>query len=134
MSAGRAPGLPEATLVWLLLCGLCDARRGRVPNRLTLPVLALAGLRAALAGPEVWPVFLAALAVGLVGFQLGALGGADGKVLAGLAGLWPAALLPAACAAALWGAGRRLAGRRGPFRALPAAALGAALWWLAGAG
>ena len=111
--------LKVLVIVWLAGCAYCDARSGQVPNGLTLPGLALAALVAGLRG---WPelaVFGVAL-ITLAGINsLGAIGGADAKILAALVGLWPEGVPFALAGIALWAAGRRILGRRGNFRALP---------------
>jgi prepilin peptidase CpaA len=83
-----------ASGIGLLACGVAattDLRSRRVPNALTLPLLAAAvplaaldGVHAALAACA---IVVAALAVGTVVHTMGVLGGGDVKLLAGVSAL-----------------------------------------------
>jgi Flp pilus assembly protein protease CpaA len=107
-----------AVLVWLTACAVSDVRRGEIANALTLPALA-AGAAIALGGGWERVVILSAvLAIGLSVYAAGWMGGADMKILAALAGLWPEALPVALIGICAWGLARRLMGLSGNFRAV----------------
>lgn len=116
-----------AVVLWLGICAYCDARRGEIPNALTLPALLLAGLAAVLSGWESVALYGVVLLAVLAAHFLGVMGGADGKILAALAGLWPLGLMTVLAGIFLWIVGRRMVGRKGNFRAgLPVALAAAA--------
>ena len=113
-------------VVWLALCAAWDTRTGRIPNALTLPVLALGGMAAGLAGSGNMACYAIALILALAAYFLGWMGGADAKILVALAGLWPLGLMTVIAGSFLWVVGRRMIGRRGNFRAGLPMALAAA--------
>jgi Flp pilus assembly protein protease CpaA len=119
-----------AVVIWLAICALWDARTGEVPNVLTLPFLALGALVAIWGG---WgSVAFFALTLSILGafYILGGIGGADVKILAALAGLWPESLWVILIGLVLWAAGRKLLGRRGSFRAVVPMFISAVVaWW-----
>jgi prepilin peptidase CpaA len=113
---------------WLLVCAIQDWREGEVSNWLTVPALILAATYALWRGGE----NLSWFAVALVGFSallyLDVVGGADVKILASLAGIWPMAFLGALFAQGLWGVVvLTQKGRGSAFRAVPTYLLGAVI-------
>jgi hypothetical protein len=121
--------LQTITLGWLAACAAWDWRTGRVPNWLTLPAVAVAAVVAVGKGPERAALFAGVGIALLVAWSLGAMGGADAKVLLALAGLWPVGFVGASLALAGWVALRRVAGRGGPYRAAPVIAAGVVGAW-----
>ncbi len=75
----------------LLAACLSDLKAFRIPNAIPLAVIALFLVKAAAMGQAVWPVHIPAfaltLAIGIVAFVFGWLGGGDVKLIAALA-LW----------------------------------------------
>jgi Flp pilus assembly protein protease CpaA len=117
-------------VIWLAICALWDARTGEVPNVLTLPFLAFGALIAVLGGWESAAIFALTLSIFGVFYAMGDIGGADVKILAALAGLWPDSLWVILVGVVLWAAGRKLLGRRGSFRAVTPMLLGVVVaWW-----
>jgi Flp pilus assembly protein protease CpaA len=123
--------IDELTVViWLAICTLWDARTGEVPNVLTLPFLALGALVALWGGWGSVAIFALTLSILGVFYALGGMGGADVKILAAVAGLWPESLLEILVGVVLWAAGRKLLGRRGNFRAVVLMFIAVvAAWW-----
>jgi Flp pilus assembly protein protease CpaA len=114
-------------VVWLALCAIWDARRGEIPNALTMPALLLGGLSAILSGWEGVAFYGIVLLIALAAYFLDMMGGADAKILAALAGLWPLGLMTVLMGIFLWIVGRRMVGKKGNFRAgLPVALAAAA--------
>lgn len=112
-------------LIWLVACAVADTRKGEVPNALTLPAV-LAG--ATLAFSSGWgraAVLAAIIAVTALMYSLGFIGGADGKILVALGGLWPQLLPVVVLGVSVWGIVRRAMGGRGRFRAVPPMAVAA---------
>lgn len=115
-------------LVWLAACAMQDWKHGEVSNWLTVPGMITGMVYAAFMGRERLFLCAAALAGFALLYILGSLGGADVKVLVGLAGLWPAALMAALLMQGIWGMVVLMKqGKGAEFRAIPAYALGAAL-------
>jgi Flp pilus assembly protein protease CpaA len=119
-----------AVVIWLAICALWDARTGEVPNVLTLPFLAFGALVALWGGWGSVAIFSLTLSILGVFYALGGIGGADVKILAAVAGLWPESLLEIVMGVVLWTAVRKLLGRRGSFRAVVPMLISAAvaLW------
>jgi Flp pilus assembly protein protease CpaA len=116
------------SIIWLVVCAIQDAKTGEVSNWLTLPGMAAGILFSFFIGWERVAFAGAALLATLLFFFLGSMGGADVKVLTGLAGLWPAAMIAAFIVQGLWGAVVMVRkGRGSEFRAIPSYAIGAAL-------
>jgi Flp pilus assembly protein protease CpaA len=119
-----------AVVIWLAICTLWDARTGEVPNFLTQPFLALGGLVAIWGGWGSVAIFTLTLSILGAFYALGGVGGADVKILAALAGLWPESLWVILIGLILWVAGRKLLGRRGSFRAVVPIFIGVVVaWW-----
>ncbi|MBN1887897.1 MAG: prepilin peptidase [Thermoflexales bacterium] len=81
-------------LVYATVCAVCDARAWTIPNKLTLPALALALVYRAVSGlsaPDTWLAAVAGLVLIYVAWQNGFYGGGDAKVLMGLWLVWPVA-------------------------------------------
>jgi len=113
-------------LIWLCGCAWQDWRVGEVSNWLTLPPMVASGLTALLAGGDKLVIFSVALISVFILYYLGNFGGADAKILVGLAGLWPAAFLAAILVQGGWGLVLMLRkGRSAGFRAVPTYAAGA---------
>lgn len=117
-------------VLWLVICGVCDARTGEVPNWLTFPALIIGALNAVAGGRETVIVFLGVLGVLMLTYIKGSVGGADVKILAALAGLWPESLVLVTLGIWIWMIGRRLLGYRGSFRAVVPMAAFAWLKWM----
>ena len=114
--------------LWLLACAAFDLRRGLVPNGLTLPVLFI-GAGAAILGGMGTTVFFVGVFIFLVPlYLLGLIGGADVKILAALAGLWPGCLIAITAGLALWVLIRRARKQTENFYAVPPMA--ASVWVL----
>jgi len=107
-----------AIVLWLAICAWCDMRTGEVPNPLTLPAIAIGGIVAALNGLGDFALFAIILAALLFLYQKIGIGGADAKILAALAGLWPESLPVVLVGLFVWSLARRLAGRRDSYRAV----------------
>jgi len=117
-----------AMLVWLVACAVFDWRKGEVPNWLTLPGMAAGIAYASLFHSERLVLVAATFIIMLGLFFIKGMGGADVKVLTGVAGLWPAGLVAALLAQGIWGVIVLIRkGRGAEFRAIPAYAAGAAL-------
>jgi Flp pilus assembly protein protease CpaA len=85
-------------------------------------------LYAAVIRPERLLFVCAAFAILFILFLLNGIGGADVKVLTGLAGLWPVVMIAALLVQGIWGLIVLIRkGRGAEFRAIPAYAVGAAL-------
>jgi Flp pilus assembly protein protease CpaA len=113
-------------VAWLVLCAIWDTRTGKIPNTLTLPALVLGGIAAGLAGTESMAFYAVVLFISSAAYFLGWMGGADVKILAALAGLWPLGLMTVLAGSFLWVVGRRIVGAKGNFRAGLPMALAAA--------
>ena len=113
-------------VAWLALCAFWDTRTGKIPNTLTLPALVLGGVAAGLAGTESMAFYATALILAVAAYFLGWMGGADAKMLAALAGMWPLGLMTVIAGSFLWVVGRRIVGAKGNFRAGLPMALAAA--------
>jgi Flp pilus assembly protein protease CpaA len=113
-------------VAWLVLCAIWDTRTGKIPNTLTLPALVLGGIATGLAGTESMGFYATALILALAAYFLGWMGGADVKILAALAGLWPLGLMTVLAGSFLWVVGRRIVSAKGNFRAGLPMALAAA--------
>ena len=113
---------------WLAVCAWFDWRKGEVPNWLTLPGMAGGILYAAVLRPERLLLVGASFTILFILFLLNGIGGADVKVLTGLAGFWPSMMVAALLVQGIWGLILLIRkGRGAEFRAIPAYALGAAL-------
>ena len=120
--------IASVSAVWLVICAVYDAKHGEVPNWLTLPGMAAGVLYALIKGGDRLIIMLVTFGLLLVLFILGRLGGADVKVLAGLSGLWPVAMVAAFFMQGLWGIVVLIKkGRGSEFRAIPSYAVGALL-------
>ena len=108
-----------AIVIWLVICAWYDWRTGEVPNHLTLPALVIGGVVAAFNGPGPLMLFAVIFITLLFFYQKMGAGGADAKILTGLAGLWPESLPVVLLGLMLWSLARRLSGRRGSYRAVP---------------
>lgn len=116
------------SVIWLTVCAFQDARTGEVSNWLTLPGMAAGIIYSAFIGWDRVAIVGAALAATLLLFFIGSMGGADVKVLTGLAGLWPTAMIAAFFVQGIWGLIVIIRkGKGSEFRAIPSYALGAAL-------
>jgi len=116
------------SVIWLTVCAIQDARTGEVSNWLTLPGMAAGIIYSAFIGWDRVAIVGAALAATLLLFFIGSMGGADVKVLTGLAGLWPTAMIAAFLVQGIWGMIVIIRkGKGSEFRAIPSYALGAAL-------
>lgn len=115
-------------LIWLGVCAWQDWRVGEVSNWLTVPPMPAALVYAVSGGGNAW-MWMAAAGLGsFVLFSLGAMGGADAKILITLAGVWPAAMLGSLLVQGVWGVVVLIRqGRGAKFRAIPAYALGSLL-------
>jgi Flp pilus assembly protein protease CpaA len=105
-------------LTWLAGCAVADTRKGEVPNALTLPAVMAGATLALSSGWERTAVFAAIIAVGVLMYSLGLIGGADAKILVALAGLWPQLLPVVVLGVSVWGLIRRAVGGKGRFRAV----------------
>ena len=113
---------------WLTACAWFDWRKGEVPNWLTLPGMVGGILYAVVLRPERVLLVGTAFAILFILFLLNGIGGADVKVLTGLAGFWPSMMIAALLVQGIWGLIVLIRkGRGAEFRAIPAYALGAAL-------
>ena len=112
-----------ALTLWLLPCAIYDHRSRSVPNWLTLPALPLALWWAA--GHSTLALTITVFVASYLAFQLGGMGGADGKIATVQAAISPAALLTTGILLLLTFLGLRL--KRRPHRHLPAG-----LWFFAG--
>ena len=112
-------------LTWLAGCAVADARKGEVPNALTLPTVLAGAILTLSSGWDRISVFTAILAVTVLMYSLGVIGGADAKVLVALGGLWPQLLPVVVLGVSVWGILRRAMGGRGRFRAVPPMAVAA---------
>ena len=120
--------IASVSAVWLVICAVYDAKDGEVPNWLTLPGMAAGVLYALIKGGDRLIIMLAAFGLLIVLFILGSTGGADVKVLTGLSGLWPVAMIAAFFVQGLWGIVVLIKkGRGSEFRAIPSYAVGALL-------
>jgi len=120
--------IASVSAVWLFICAVYDAKHGEVPNWLTLPGMAVGVLYALIKGSDRLIIMLVAFGLLLVLFILGSMGGADVKVLTGLSGLWPVAMIAAFFVQGLWGIVVLIKkGRGSEFRAIPSYAVGALL-------
>ncbi len=116
------------SVIWLTVCAIQDARTGEVSNWLTLPGMVAGIIYSAFIGWDRVAIVGAALAATLLLFFIGSMGGADVKVLTGLAGLWPTAMIAAFLVQGIWGMIVIIRkGKGSEFRAIPSYALGAAL-------
>lgn len=116
------------TITWLIVCAVLDARHGEVPNWLTLPGMAAGIIYSLFMGWERAAITAAAFIGLMLLFMLRSLGGADVKVLTGLAGFWPAGMIAAFIMQGIWGAVVMIIrGRGSEFRAIPSYAVGALL-------
>jgi Flp pilus assembly protein protease CpaA len=91
------------TVLWLVVCAVQDLFRRQVSNWLTLPPFVAAGVWAIWHGGDTLLLFGLVTLVMLVLFWKGGTGGADGKILAVLAVVSPAALILALLANTLIG-------------------------------
>lgn len=107
-----------AIVLWLAICAWCDMRTGEVPNQFTLPAIAIGAVVAALNDLGTLALFAVILVALLFLYQKIGMGGADAKILAALAGLWPESLPVVLVGLLVWSLARRLAGRRGSYRAV----------------
>jgi len=107
-----------AIVLWLAICAWCDMRTGEVPNQLTLPAIVIGAVVAALNGLGPFTLFAIILAALHFLYQKIGIGGADAKILAALAGLWPESLPVVLIGLLVWSLARRLAGHRGSYRAV----------------
>jgi prepilin peptidase CpaA len=92
-----------AVILWLAVCAAQDLLRRQVSNWLTIPPFAAAGVWAVWRGGETLLLYGLVTLVMLVLFWKGGTGGADGKILAVLAVVSPAALILALAANTLIG-------------------------------
>jgi Flp pilus assembly protein protease CpaA len=114
--------------IWLVVCAGFDWRNGEISNWLTLPGMGAGILYAASLRPERLLFTGASFTILFVLFLLNGIGGADVKVLTGLAGFWPAMMIAALLVQGIWGLILLIRKGKGvEFRAIPAYALGAAL-------
>ena len=115
-------------ILWLAVCAAQDLLRRQVSNWLTIPPFAAAGVWAVWRGGETLLLFGLVTLVMLVLFWKGGTGGADGKILAVLAVVSPAALILALAANTLIGVVVYLRYGRGVrYPAVPGFAAGALL-------
>jgi Flp pilus assembly protein protease CpaA len=105
--------------LWLLACAAFDLRKGAVPNGLTLPVLFIGAGAAILGGVETTVIFVGVFRFLVTLYGFGLMGGADVKILAALAGLWPGCLIAITAGLALWVVIRRVRMRGEDFYAVP---------------
>lgn len=112
-------------LIWLAACAVADTRKGEVPNALTLPAVLSGAILTFSWGWGRTTVFGAILAVTVLMYSLGFIGGADAKVLIALGGLWPQLLPVVLLGVSVWSLVRRAMGERGRFRAVPPMAVAA---------
>ena len=124
---GSAP-LHIFIALWLLVCAVFDLRKGAVPNGLTLPVLFIGAGAAILGGMGTTAFFVGVFMFLVTRYGFGLMGGADVKILAALAGLWPGCLIAITAGLALWVLMRRVRMRAEDFYALPPMA--ASVWVL----
>ena len=115
------------SLIWLVICAVMDWKNGVISNWLTMPGMFIGILNASFHSKQ-RVVFTAVVFAGcLILYLLRGLGGADVKVLTGLAGLWPAAVLGALVMQGIWGVVVLVrSGKNTKFCAIPSYALGAA--------
>jgi Flp pilus assembly protein protease CpaA len=117
-----------AVILWLAVCAAQDLLRRQVSNWLTIPPFAAAGVWAVWRGGETLLLYGLVTLVMLVLFWKGGTGGADGKILAVLAVVSPAALILALAANTLIGVVVYLRYGRGVrYPAVPGFAAGALL-------
>ena len=115
-------------ILWLAVCAAQDLLRRQVSNWLTIPPFAAAGVWAVWRGGETLLLYGLVTLVMLVLFWKGGTGGADGKILAVLAVVSPAALILALAANTLIGVVVYLRYGRGVrYPAVPGFAAGALL-------
>ncbi len=120
--------IAAVSILWLAVCALQDAKTGEVSNWLTLPGMAAGLVYSVVFGWERVLILAAALLATMLFFFLGSMGGADVKVLVGLAGLWPTAMIAAFLVQGIWGMIVIIRNGRGSeFRAIPSYAVGALL-------
>jgi Flp pilus assembly protein protease CpaA len=112
-------------LIWLAASAVADARKGEVPNALTLPVVLAGAILSLSSGWDRTAVFAAIMAVAVLMYTLGFIGGGDAKILIALGGLWPQLLPVVVLGVSVWGLVRRAMGVRGRFRAVPPMAVAA---------
>jgi Flp pilus assembly protein protease CpaA len=94
--------LPPLLLLWLLICAIYDQRTKEIPNLLTIPPFIGALVWAAFQGGHVLFTTLFTLAMVVILWAFGQLGGADGKVLVVLASTWQMGLIGACAGMAVW--------------------------------
>ena len=117
-----------AVILWLAVCAAQDLLRRQVSNWLTIPPFAAAGVWAVWRGGETLLLYGLVTLVMLVLFWKGGTGGADGKILAVLVVVSPAALILALAANTLIGVVVYLRYGRGVrYPAVPGFAAGALL-------
>jgi len=117
-----------AVILWLAVCAVQDLLRRQVSNWLTIPPFAAAGVWAVWRGGETLLLYGLVTLVMLVLFWKGGTGGADGKILAVLVVVSPAALILALAANTLIGVVVYLRYGRGVrYPAVPGFAAGALL-------
>jgi len=111
---------------YITLCAVCDARTLRVPNRLTLPALALAALYRATCGTLWFPALVGTAFLYWIWRSRLFYGGGDAKVLMALWLAWPdpALALVLCLTLPLYYLFHRLAFRQSQFPALIPTALG----------
>ena len=114
--------------LWLLACAAFDLRKGAVPNGLTLPVFFIGAGAAILGGMGTTAFFVGVFMFFVTLYCFGLMGGADVKILAALAGLWPQGLVAIIAGLALWVLIRRVRKRGEDFYAVPPMA--ASVWVL----
>jgi Flp pilus assembly protein protease CpaA len=105
--------------LWLLACAAFDLRKGVVPNGLTLPMLFIGAGAAILGGRGTTAFFVGVFMFLATLYGFGLMGGADVKILAALAGLWPGCLIAITAGLALWVLIRRVRKRGEDFYAVP---------------
>jgi Flp pilus assembly protein protease CpaA len=94
--------LPPLLLLWLLVCAIYDQRSREVPNLLTIPPFVGALVWAVIQGGYALFATLVTLAMVIILWAIGQLGGADGKVLVTLASTWSLGLIGACIGMAVW--------------------------------
>jgi Flp pilus assembly protein protease CpaA len=105
-------------LMWLAACAIADTRKGEVPNALTLPAVMAGAILSLSSGWDRTAVFAAIMAVTVLMYTLGFIGGGDAKILIALGGLWPQLFLVVVLGVSVWGLARRAIGGKGRFRAV----------------
>ena len=119
--------IPILSLIWLIICAIMDWKNGLISNWLTMTGMFFGILNASLNGVDRVFFTIVVFTGCLILFLLRGLGGADVKVLTGLAGLWPAAVFGALVMQGIWGIVTMVrSGKNAKFRAIPSYALGAA--------